>query len=110
MSADRLQIEALERAGAWRLRLLDANPADTASASAARLLEALAADLRRDDHAVLWAELQALCNWLAESDAISDFADLAMDYRARIGVSEMPVDGAAYLRGLLAIARTLVEA
>jgi hypothetical protein len=52
--------------------------------------------------------LRSIGNWLAESDAISDFAELSADYRRRIGVSEHPVDGAAYLVALLAIARGLV--
>ncbi|MGD0106220.1 MAG: hypothetical protein ABSC06_19590 [Rhodopila sp.] len=102
------EIEELERAAAWRLRLVDADPDDTASAVAALLLEALAEDLRRNDYASLWTELRSIGNWLAESDAISDFAELAADYRVRIGVSECPADGAAYLTGLLAIARGLV--
>jgi hypothetical protein len=53
-------------------------------------------------------ELGALGNWLSESDAISDYAEAASDYRARIGVSATPASGADYLRGLLAIARSLV--
>jgi hypothetical protein len=102
------EIEELERTAAWRLRLTDANQADTASAAAARLLDSLAGDLRLNDHAALWTELRSIGNWLAEFDAISDYADLAADYRARIGISEHPADGAAYLLGLLAIARSLV--
>jgi len=102
------EIEELERAAAWRLRLVDADPGDTASVAAARVLETLADDLRRNDYASLWTELRSIGNWLAESDAISDFAELAADYRFRIGISEHPSDGAAYLMGLLAIARGLV--
>lgn len=107
--ADTIQeVENLERTAAWRLRLVDADPADTASAAAARLLETLAEDLRRNDHTPLWTELRSIGNWLGESDTISDYAGLAADYRTRIGVSEHPADGAAYLRVLLAIARGLV--
>jgi hypothetical protein len=102
------EIEELERAAAWRLRLVDADPGDTASAAAAAVLEALAADLRRNDYAALWTELRSIGNWLGESDAISDFSEIAADYRLRIGVSAHPVDGADYLRGLLAIAHSLV--
>ncbi len=102
------EADALERTAAWRLRLVDADPSDTVSAEAARLLEALADDLRQGGHAALWGELAALTNWLGESDAISDFADLAAGYRARIGATENPRDGADYLRALLAIARGLV--
>jgi hypothetical protein len=108
MNADRTEIEELERTAAWRLRLVDADPADTASAAAARLLETLAEDLRRNNHVPLWTELHSIGNWLGESDAISDYAELAAEYRARIGVSAQPADGADYLRGLLAIAHSLV--
>ncbi|MDR3529196.1 MAG: hypothetical protein P4L90_01375, partial [Rhodopila sp.] len=66
------EIEELERTAAWRLRLLDADPTDTASAAAARLLDKLAEDLRRNDYAPLWTELRSIGNWLGESDAISD--------------------------------------
>ncbi len=102
------EIEELERAAEWRLRLVDADPADQVSARAAELLQHLAEDLRRNSYASLWTELRAIGNWLAESDLISDYADLTFDYRARIGASDHPGDGAAYLRGLLAIAQSLV--
>jgi hypothetical protein len=102
------EIEELEQAAAWRLRLVDADPGDRVSEAAATRLQALADDLRRNDHAALWTELRSIGNWLGESDAISDYADLAADYRARIGTSEHPADGAAYLQGLLTIARNLV--
>lgn len=107
-SPERPEIEELERTAAWRLRLVDAAPADDESRAAAQLLERLAEDLRQNDYAPLWAELRSIGNWLAESDAISDYSDLSADYRARIGVAECPADGAAYLHGLLAIARGLV--
>ena len=108
MSADLSEIEELDRAAAWRLRVLDADPSDVASAGAAGLLERLAADLRGNDYGPLWTELRLIGNWLGESDAISDYAGLSGDYRARIGVSAHPADGADYLRGLLAIAQSLV--
>lgn len=103
------EAEDLDRTAAWRLRRVDADPSDSASAAAAAaLLESLAEDLRRNDYQAQWAELRSIGNWLAESDAISDYADLASDYRVRIGKTEHPADGAAYLEGLLAIARGLV--
>ena len=108
MTDENPEIEELERTAAWRLRLVDANPADAASAAAARLLEKLASDLRRNDHGALWTELRSIGNWLSESDAISDYADLAAGYRNEIGVSEHPADGKDYLLGLLAIARGFV--
>jgi hypothetical protein len=107
-NSDPPEVEELERTAAWRLRLVDADPADDASREAAAQLQALAEDLRRPDLAPLWTELRALCNWLAESDAISDYAELAAEYRARIGVADLPKDGADYLRALLGIARSLV--
>ena len=108
MDSNTPEIEDLEQTAAWRLRRVDADPSDTASASAAVLLEALADDLRRNDHAALWTELRSIGHWLGESDAISDYAALAADYRVRIGVTDHPADGAAYLSGLLAIAHGLV--
>ncbi len=102
------EIEELRQAAAWRLRKVDADPTDSASAAAAALLERLADDLRDHDYVAEWTELRSIGNWLAESDAISDYAELAKEYRARIGVSEHPRDGADYLAGLLAIARGLV--
>jgi hypothetical protein len=102
------EVEELERTAAWRLRLVDADPADAASARAAQMLEALAEDLGRNDYAALWSELRAIGNWLGESDGISDYAALAADYRNRIGASEHPADGADYLRALLRIAYSLI--
>lgn len=106
--ADPREIDELERAAAWRLRLVDADPDDHASRTAAERLQMLAEDLRRDDLDPLWTELGALCHWLGKSGLISDYADLAADYRSRIGFTDMPSDGAAYLRVLLGIARALV--
>jgi hypothetical protein len=102
------EVEELERAAAWRLRLVDADPADAANAQAARLLETLSEDLRRNDYAGLWAELRAVGNWLGESDGISDYAALAADYRMRIGISEHPANGSDYLHALLRIAYSLI--
>ena len=99
-------IEALENTIAWRLRCLDANPADAVSAKAVQVLEALVADLRQGDHTEAWAALGALLNWLGESDAISDFSELAADYRISLGAE--PIDGASYIQGLQAIARSLI--
>lgn len=107
-AADPPEIAELEHAAAWRLRLLDADPDDRASRAAADRLQALADDLRRAELGPLWTELRSVCNWLGESDAISDYADLAAAYRARIGVHDHPRDGADYLRGLLAIAQGLI--
>ena len=108
MTPEPSEIEELERTAEWRLRRVDADASDIASAAAATLLQQLAEDLRRNDYAQLWAELQSIGNWLGESDAISDYAELGAEYRARIGVSDHPANGAEYLRGLLAIARSLI--
>jgi hypothetical protein len=108
MSDEPLEVEELERTAAWRMRLVDQDPADARSLAAARLLEKLANDLRglRDPGA--WAELGAICNWLGESDMISDYAEAAQEYRAGIGVDHFPADGAAYLAALTDIARRFV--
>lgn len=105
MPDDPPEIAELEAAAAWRLRLVDADPHDRQSAAAAERLQRLADDLRRPGAAALRAELGAICNWLAESDDISDFAQLAHEYRQRIGIDAFPETGADYLRALLGIAR-----
>jgi hypothetical protein len=102
---DLSEVEELQRTAEWRLRLVDADPADTASEAAAALLERLAADVRRLRGAPLFREYLAICNWLGESDGIADFAVLASDYRRRIGVDRWPADGEAYLRALVDLAK-----
>ena len=66
MTPEPLEIEELESTAEWRLRRVDADAGDTASAAAATLLLRLAEDLRRNDYAQLWAELQSIGNWLGE--------------------------------------------
>jgi hypothetical protein len=107
-ASDPPEAQELDQVAAWRLRLLDADTSDQISAAAVGRLESLASDLRRDSDGPLWTELRAICHWLSESGAIEDYAALAAAYRQRIGVSEQPKDGAAYLAGLLSIARGLV--
>jgi hypothetical protein len=99
------EVADLEAAAEWRLRQVDADPSDTASAAAARRLQDLAEDLRRAGDGPLLRELHAICNWLAESDNISAFVLRAEAYRRRIGIDAHPADGAAYLQALLGLAR-----
>jgi hypothetical protein len=103
--ADPPEVEDLERAAAWRLRLVDANPQDGASAAAAERLQRLADELRQLQASPLYREYNAICNWLAESDDISDFALLAHDYRQHIGINAFPETGEDYLRMLLEMAK-----
>lgn len=105
MDADPPEVEDLERAAEWRLRQVDQDPHDTKSADAAALLQKLAAELRLLRGSALYRELGAICNWLAESDDISDFAQRAHEYRQRIGIDAWPENGEAYLRALLDMAR-----
>jgi hypothetical protein len=102
---DPFEVEQLERAAAWRLRKVDEDPSDEKSAAAARHLEKLAEEVRRLRGAPLFQEYIAICNWLGESDGITDFMDLANDYRARIGFDHRPENGEAYLRALVDLAR-----
>jgi len=102
---DQAEAAELERAAEWRLRQADANPADTASAAAARHLRKLAGDVRGMEGSPLLHEFRCICNWLGESDGIEDLVHLMRDYHARIGVAETPADGEAYLRGLIALAQ-----
>ena len=77
--------------------------------SAKRRRGATSAETRRPSAALqaspLYREYGAICNWLAESDDISDFAQLAHDYRLRIGIDAFPETGEDYLRALLDLAR-----
>ena len=95
----------LEAAAEWRLRKVDADPDDRQSAAAAQRLQKLAEDLRQMPVSPLHRELGAICNWLAESDDISDFAQMAHDYRMRIGIDAFPDSGEDYLRALLDLAK-----
>jgi hypothetical protein len=100
------EVEELERAAEWRLRKLDADPEDDASAVAAQQLQRLAAELRQLAGSPLYREYNALCNWLAESDDISGFERLAHDYRMRIGVDRWAETGEEYLRALIELAKS----
>lgn len=99
------EVQDLERAAEWRLRCVDQDPQDSKSAAAAALLQKLAHELRALQGSSLYRELGAICNWLAESDDISDFAQRAHDYRRRIGIDVWPESGEAYLHALLEMAR-----
>jgi hypothetical protein len=99
------EAEDLERTAEWRMRKLDADPSDAVSRTAAALLEQLAADVRRLAGSPVFYEYAAICNWLGESDGIADFADMAHDYRTRIGADRFPADGEAYLRDLIELAK-----
>jgi len=99
------EVADLEAAAAWRLRRVDADPHDRQSAAAAEHLQRLADELRSLQGSTLYQEYGAICNWLAESDDVSDFAQLAHEYRLRIGIDAFPANGEAYLRALLEIAR-----
>jgi hypothetical protein len=102
---DQFEAEQLERAAAWRLRRVDEDPADAKSAAAAGLLEKLAGDVRDLRGSALFQEYGAICNWLGESDGITDFMALANDYRSRIGFDHCPENGEAYLRALIDLAK-----
>jgi hypothetical protein len=105
MSTDPPEVEDLQRAAEWRLRCVDSDPNDHVSATSAALLQKLADELRALQGSALWREYGAICNWLAESDDVSDFAQLAHEYRQRIGVDAFPQTGEAYLQALLDLAK-----
>lgn len=105
MEADDREIRELERAAEWRLRKVDANPADERSARAAAQLFKLAEDLRRGADEKLLYEYRCVCNWLSESDGISDFVLRAEDYRAMVGFGEWAETGDDYVRALIGLAQ-----
>jgi hypothetical protein len=104
------EAEELERTAEWRMRKVDADPSDERSRAAAVLLENLAQDVRRLGEKAVFREYVAICNWLGESGEITDFMDVANDYRARIGVDWTPKDGEAYLRELVELAKRMFGA
>ena len=97
--------DELERVADWRARKADANPADAQSAKAARQLQKLADDLRRAADPKLLEEYRCVCNWLSESDGISDFVLRAQDYREMVGFGAWAETGDDYLRALIALAQ-----
>jgi len=105
-----IEARELERAADWRIKRLGENPADTETAAAAKLLQSLADDLRRSPGSAANTEYAAILNWLGEFDVMEEFAERALEYRMRIGVTEFPEDGDAYLRTLSAIAKDIAGA
>jgi hypothetical protein len=101
MDEDIPEVVELERVADWRLRKVDAKPSDEQSAKAARQLRKLADDLRRAPNLKLLEEYRCVCNWLSESDGISDFVILAQDYREMIAFGEWAENGDDYLRALI---------
>lgn len=100
---------ALERAAEWRLRLVDADPSDAASARAAAHLQKLADELRAmPDNAEL-EKYRALCHWLSSSDLISDLAMAAHRYNASIGFGAWPETALEYMRVLNRMATDLAS-
>lgn len=102
------EAEALERAAEWRLRRADADPADTASIVAARHLQKLADDLRAAPDSKHFEEFRCLCHWLSASDGITDLAQAAHHYNARIGFGEWPETGEEYIRALNRLANQII--
>jgi hypothetical protein len=99
------EVAELEAAAEWRLRQVDANPADTKSAAAARQLKALAEALRHLGGSPLLLELHALCGWLDESDNITDFSLRAHELRTRIGFDRHVETAEDYIRVLIELAK-----
>ena len=99
------EITELERVVEWRLREADASPADPRHDKAAAQLRKLADDLRTAPDMKLLEEYRCVCNWLGESDGISDFALRAQDFRERIGFGEWAATGDEYLRRLIGMAQ-----
>jgi hypothetical protein len=99
------EVIELERVAEWRLRKVDGNQSDPQSAKAARQLQKLADDLRQAPNVKLLEEYRCVCNWLSESDGISDLVLRAQDYREMIGFGEWAETGDDYLRALIGLAQ-----
>jgi hypothetical protein len=103
--AELIEAAELERAADWRIRKLGQNPSDEVSATAAKVLQKLADEIRGLQGSPAYTEYLAILNWLGEFDVMEDFAERANEYRARIGIDHFPEDGEAYLRALTALAK-----
>ena len=99
------EVIELERAAEWRRRMVDAKPTDERNMKAARQLQRLAEELRAAPNLKLLEEYRCICNWLSESDGISDLQSRAQDYREMIGFGEWAGSGDEYLRALIRLAR-----
>jgi hypothetical protein len=102
---DPTEVHDLEATAEWRLRKVDADPGDTTSAAAARMMLAFAEEIRQRPNEALLREYRAICGWLAEFDGIEDFALLAHDYRMGIGFTQHPETAEAYLQALITLAK-----
>ena len=102
------EVAELEAAAEWRLRQVDADPADAQSAAAARQLQGLADELRGLRDSPLLGELHALCGWLGESDNITDYALRAHKLRRRIGVDREVASAEDYIRLLIELAKEAI--
>jgi hypothetical protein len=105
MDEDIPEIAELEHTAEWRSRIVDAKPSDEQSAKAARQLRRLADELRKAPNPKLLEEYRCICNWLSESDGISDFQLRAQDFREMIAFGEWAETGDDYLRALIALAQ-----
>lgn len=110
MDDDLPEVRDLEAAAEWRMRKVDADPADAASEAAAKRLLTLAGDLRRGVDSATFKEYRAICGWLDEFDGMEDFLHLAHEYRAGIGFAHAPGSGEEYLRALIELAKRIFGA
>jgi hypothetical protein len=99
------EIDELERAAAWRLRKVDEDPSDDRSATAAAQLQKIAEELRSLSASPMYAEYQCMCNWLSESDAISELALRREDFHTMFGFGRWAESGEGYIRALLEMAK-----
>jgi hypothetical protein len=103
MDEDIPEVAELERAAEWRSRIVDAKPSDEQSTRASRQLRKLAEDLRTAPDLKLLEEYRCICNWLSESDGISELQLRAQDFREMIAFGEWVETGDDYLRALIAL-------
>src|SRR3954447_3898449 len=96
---------APERAAESRLGKARGEPSAQPSAAAARQLQKLADELRSLRGSPLYAEYQCMCNWLSESDGLSDLALRAEDFRLMLGFGTWAENGEGYLRALVEMAK-----
>ncbi len=102
---DCVEATELEHAAEWRLRKVDADPTDTRSAAAAAQLQKLATELRGLTDTPLFVEYRCMCNWLGESDGLSELVLRREDFRTMLGFGVWADSGEGYIRALIEMAK-----
>ena len=75
------------------------------SATAAAQLRKIAGELRLLQDTPLFVEYRCMCNWLGESDGLTELALRREDFRTMFGFGVWAGSGEGYLRALIEMAK-----